>query len=163
MNKDDFVTVRARSVFGALRSICYKIPISEDNLDWFLNNKDLLTSVCHCFKPFYQKVSRDFCADVTEFSRSTGSIEVECFLDFCLRLQRTLKKWKEKVKVKNVSLSDITKLEDHIEEFSCICEIMFIPEASIEEVEIQQILDNCNDIKSKLQNCLIKFVPGLRW
>ena len=135
-------------------------------MDWFLDNKDLLISICNCFKPFYQRVGcrgGNFCADVTEFSKSTGSIEVESFLNFCLRLQITLKKWKEKVRMKNVSLSDIVNLRTHYEGFSCICEIMSIPEASIEEVEIQQLLDNCNDIKNKLQDHFIKFIPGMRW
>ena len=65
--------------------------------------------------------------------------------------------------MKNVSLSDIVNLRTHYEGFSCICEIMSIPEASIEEVEIQQLLDNCNDIKNKLQDHFIKFIPGMRW
>ena len=166
LNKEDFVSVRARCVFGALMSISYRILITDEKLDWFLNNKYLLASVCNCFKPFHLKISHrggDFCADVTEFSKSTGSSEVECFLNFCLRLQTILKKWKEKVRIKNVSLSDINDLRTHYKDFSCICEIMYIPEASIKEVEIQQLLDNCDDIKDKLQDHFIKFIPGMRW
>ena len=70
-------------------------------LDWFLDNKDLLISICNCFKPFYQRVGcrgGNFCADVTEFSKSTGSIEVESFLNFCLKFaNNTYTQWNTKV------------------------------------------------------------------
>ena len=166
MNRREYVSVKARCVFGALRFICSRINVSDKSLDWFLHSKDLLVGVCNCFKPFCQRIDhsgRDLSAVVTEFSKSTSSIEVECFLNFCLRLQTNLKKWKEKVKMNDVSPHDIQNLNIIHEDFGCICEIMYIPEACIETFEVQQLLHNCNNIKSKLQDHLIIFVPGMRW
>ena len=149
------MSVKARCVFGTLRSICSRINISDERLNWFLPYKDLLIGICNCFKPFCQKIGHRK-GDLTEFSKNTGSIEVEGFLKFCLHFQQILKNWKEKVKMNDISPRDIQNLSTIRKDFGCICEIIFIPEACITTFEVRQLLNNSNDIRNKLQQHLIR-------
>ena len=158
-----YITVKARCVFGALKCICSRITISEESLNWFLDNGNLLVGICNCFKFFCQRVGY-LDTDISEFLNSTDiSSEVEGFLNFCLKLRKAIKKWKEKVAIKDVTTSDIQNLRNLYPKFSYICSETYIPEFCIKELEVQQLADSCEDIKNRLQENFIHFIPGMRW
>ena len=132
-------------------------------MNWLLDSSDLLVGICNCFKHFCQGVG-DLDAHISEFLSSTGiSSEVEGFLIFCLELRKILKKWKEKVRIQDVTPFDIHILRNLYKEFSYICTETLIPEICIKKTEVQKLADSCEDIKNRLQEIFIHFIPGMRW
>ena len=155
-------TAKAECVFGALNCICSRIAISEESLNWLKDSNNLLVRICSCFKPFCETGERD--GDISQCLNSTSiSQEVKRFLNFYLELQRVLKRWKEKVKIQDVTQSDIAHLRTFYRLFNGICIKSYIPESSIKELEIQQLADSCEDIKNRLQENFILSVTGKSW
>ena len=134
-----------------------------ESLNWLLDSNSLLVGICNCFKPFCTRVG-DLDADISEFLNSAGiSSEVKGFLNFCLEVRKALKKWKEKVSIQDVTTSDIQNLRILYKEFNYICTETCIPEFCIEELEVQKLADTCKDIRNRLQEKFIQFIPGKRW
>ena len=158
-----YITVKARCVFGALKCICSRIDTTEENLNWLLDSNNLLVGICNCFKPFCQGV-KEIDAEISDFLSSTGiGSEVEGFLIFCLELRKFLKKWKEKVRIQDVTSFDIQNLRILYKKFSYICRETYMPEFCIKEMEVRKLADSCEDIRNRLQEYFIHFIPGMRW
>ena len=157
-----FSSVRAICIFGTLKQVCSRISVSDKSLVWLIEHNQLLVELCRCFQDVCRKIGNtegDLDIHIAEFLEKANSSECEAFVSFCQNLQTILRKWKEKVTVQEVTMTDIEHLRKQHKWFNVLCDAVYVQNACISEEEVEQLLDGYKEIKTGLSDILLQHLP----
>ena len=145
---------------GILCHVSSRVNPSSTNLSWLKSHELEVVKLAEA----YQNISQIECLNIFQLDDASFSAllqkyptEVGKFLKFILNVKAALHKWSEKLQHKQLTPSDLNRMQALKQFFEQIC--THLPSVSVSVEDVSRVTQVYNSLQKRLMHLLVREVP----